>query len=96
MRPTRTRRSGARSSSSRPTRPALGWLASQDVCVYNPVAQNTREGSVLQRVLSRLDIMREQVGDGRVYDVIDEWLEGVPLVALMEKAIAADAPRSTW
>ena len=64
--------------------------------MYNPVAQNTREGSVLQRVLSRLDIMREQVGDGRVYDVIDEWLEGAPLIALMEKAIAADAPRSTW
>ncbi len=63
-----------------------------DVWVYNLVAQNTREGAVLQRVLSKLDIMREQMGDDRVYDVIDEWLEGVPLVALMEKAIDSEAP----
>lgn len=60
--------------------------------MYNLVAQNTREGAVVQRVPSKLDIMREQMGDDRVYDVIDEWLEGVPLVALMEKAIDAEAP----
>jgi hypothetical protein len=63
-----------------------------DVWVYNLVAQNTREGAVLQKVLSKMDVMREQLGDDRVYDVIDEWLEGVPLVALMEKAIDAEAP----
>jgi len=45
-----------------------------DVWVYNFVAQNTREGSVLQKVLSKLDVMREQMGSDRVYDVIDEWL----------------------
>jgi hypothetical protein len=56
------------------------------------VAQNTREGAVLQKVLSKMDIMREQMGDDRVYDVIDEWLEKVPLVALMEKAIDSEAP----
>ncbi len=63
-----------------------------DVWVYNLVAQNTREGAVLQRVLTKMDVMREQMGDDRVYDVIDEWLEGVPLVALMEKALEASAP----
>ncbi len=62
-----------------------------DVWVFNLVAQNTREGAVLQRVLSKLDVMRDQMGDDRVYDVIDEWLEGVPLVALMEKAIDTEA-----
>jgi hypothetical protein len=62
-----------------------------DVWVYNLVAQNTREGAVLHRVLTKLDVMREQLGDDRVYDVIDEWLEGVPLVALMERAIDAEA-----
>ncbi len=61
-----------------------------DVWVYNLVAQNTREGAVLERILSKLDVMREQLGDDRVYDVIDEWLEGIPLVALMEKAIDAE------
>jgi len=63
-----------------------------DVWVYNLVAQNTREGAVLHRVLEKLDVMRDQMGDDRVYDVIDEWLEGVPLVDLIEKAIDDDAP----
>ena len=61
-----------------------------DVWVYNLVAQNTREGSVLEKVLSKMDVMREQMGSDRVYDVIDEWLEGVPLVRLIEQAIDSD------
>jgi superfamily II DNA or RNA helicase len=61
-----------------------------DVWVYNLVAQNTREGAVLQKVLSKLDVMREQMGSDRVYDVIDEWLEDVPLVQLIERAIDAE------
>jgi superfamily II DNA or RNA helicase len=61
-----------------------------DVWVYNLVAQNTREGSVLQKVLSKLDVMREQMGSDRVYDVIDELLEDVPLVRLIENAIDAE------
>jgi superfamily II DNA or RNA helicase len=61
-----------------------------EVWVYNLVAQNTREGSVLQKVLSKLDVMREQMGSDRVYDVIDEWLEDVPLVRLIERAIDTD------
>ncbi len=61
-----------------------------DVWVYNMVAQNTREGSVIQKVLSKLDVMREQMGSDRVYDVIDEWLEDVPLVRLIENAIDTD------
>jgi len=35
-------------------------------------------------------VMREQMGSDRVYDVIDEWLEDVPLVKLIEKAIDSD------
>ena len=61
-----------------------------DVWVYNLVAQNTREGSVLHKVLEKLDTMRDQMGSDRVYDVIDEWLEGVPLINLMERAIDSD------
>ncbi len=41
-------------------------------------------------MLSKLDVMREQMGSDRVYDVIDEWLEDVPLVKLIEKAIDCD------
>ena len=58
-----------------------------DVWVYNLVATNTREGAVLQRVLSKLDVMRDQMGTDRVYDVIDDLLEDVPLVRLMEQSI---------
>ncbi len=61
-----------------------------DVHVYNLVAQNTREGAVLQKVLLKIDVMRDQMGSDRVYDVIDEWLEDVPLVSLIEKAIDSD------
>jgi len=61
-----------------------------DVRVYNLVAINTREGAVLQRVLSKLDVMREQMGTDRVYDVIDELLEEVPLVRLLEQSIDAE------
>ncbi len=61
-----------------------------DVWVYNLVAQNTREGAVIKKVLSKLDVMRDQMGSDRVYDVIDDWLEGVPLVNLIEKAIDSD------
>ena len=61
-----------------------------DVWVYNLVAQNTREGAVLQKVLSKMDVMREQMGSDRVYDVIDDWLEDVPLARLIESAIDSD------
>jgi len=61
-----------------------------EVWVYNLVAQNTREGAVLHKVLTKLDVMRDQMGSDRVYDVIDEWLEEVPLVQLMEQAIDSE------
>ncbi len=51
----------------------------QDVIVFNMVASNTREGKVLERLLTKLDIIREGLGDDRVYDVIQDVLEGVGL-----------------
>jgi len=63
---------------------------SDKVFVYNLVAINTREGAVLQSVLQKLDTMRDQLGTDRVYDVIDELLEDVPLVKLLEQSI--DSP----
>ncbi|MCX7841126.1 MAG: DEAD/DEAH box helicase, partial [Anaerolineae bacterium] len=58
-----------------------------DVWVYNLVAANTREGAVLEKILRKLDLMREQMGEDRVYDVIDDLLEDVPLVRLIEQSI---------
>ncbi len=51
----------------------------QDVLVFNMVAGNTREGKVLERLLTKLDVIREGMGDDRVYDVIQDVLEGVGL-----------------
>ncbi len=43
------------------------------------MANNTREGQILKRLLTKLDIIREQLGDDRVYDVIQDVLKGVSL-----------------
>ncbi len=50
-----------------------------DVVVMNLVAGNTREGQVLETLLSKLDQIREQMGSDRVYDVISDVLEDVDL-----------------
>lgn len=51
----------------------------QDVLVFNMVANNTKEGQVLERLLRKLDIIRDSMGDDRVYDVIQDVLENVRL-----------------
>jgi len=55
----------------------------KDVLVFNMVANNTKEGKVLERLLTKLDIIREGMGDDRVYDVIQDVLEGVSLDAII-------------
>ena len=61
-----------------------------DVWVYNMVATNTREGAVLEKLLRKMDVMRDQMGNDRVYDVIDDLLEDVPLVDLIENSIDSE------
>ncbi|PRY22290.1 SNF2 domain-containing protein [Spirosoma oryzae] len=51
----------------------------QNVMVFNLVAQNTREGAVMERLLLKLDEIRNQMGDDRVYDVISDVFENVGL-----------------
>lgn len=55
----------------------------QNVLVFNMVASNTKEGKVLERLLTKLDIIREGMGDDRVYDVIQDVLENVSLDAII-------------
>jgi len=59
----------------------------QDVLVLNLVASNTREGQVLERLLSKLDIIRQSLGDDRVYDVIQDVLENVKLDAIFDSVL---------
>lgn len=54
-----------------------------DVIVFNMVASNTREGQVLKKLLGKLDVIREQLGDDRVYDVIQDVLKGVSLDSII-------------
>ena len=49
----------------------------KDVLVFNMVAGNTLEGRVMQRLLDKLDLIREQMGDDRVYDVISDVFQNV-------------------
>ena len=58
-----------------------------DVMVFNMVADNTREGQVLKKLLNKLDIIREQLGDDRVYDVIQDVLKGVDLGSIIESVL---------
>lgn len=56
----------------------------QDVLVFNMVASNTKEGKVLERLLTKLDIIREGMGDDRVYDVIQDVLENINLESIIK------------
>ncbi len=56
----------------------------QNVLVFNMVANNTKEGKVLEKLLTKLDIIRQSMGDDRVYDVIQDVLEEVNLDAIMK------------
>lgn len=61
-----------------------------EVFVFNLVASNTREGDVLTRLLTKLELMREDLGQELVYDFIGDILEeqSVDLSSLMEQAIS--------
>lgn len=63
------------------TYPSL-WTK-EDVLVFNMVADNTREGQVLSKLLTKLDVIRESMGDDRVYDVIQDVLKDVSLEAII-------------
>lgn len=55
----------------------------KDVIVFNMVAANTREGQVLKKLLEKLDIIRRQLGDDRVYDVIQDVFKGISLDSII-------------
>jgi superfamily II DNA or RNA helicase len=65
----------------------------QDVMVFNLVASNTREGNVLERLLSKLDTIRESIGDDRVYDVIQDVLDDVALDVVIEAMVKGENTR---
>lgn len=60
----------------------------REVFIFNLVAADTREGSVVIKLLEKLDIMREELGSDAVFDVIDEIAEEQSLEQLFREALA--------
>ena len=59
-----------------------------EVFVFNLVAQNTREGNVMTRLLAKLENMKEDLGNDLVYNFMGELLEDdINLADLMKEAI---------
>jgi len=56
----------------------------QEAMIFNLVADNTREGEVMHRLLRKLEDMRRALGSDRVYDVIGEIVPAPKLDALMK------------
>lgn len=54
--------------------------------IWNLVYAETLEGRVLQRLLDKLELMRERLGDS-IYDVIGDLMEGVRLEQLIMEAV---------
>lgn len=58
-----------------------------EVHIHNLVAIDTREGRILERLFSKLNIIRAHLGSDRVFDVIGDVLPGKSLKDLIVEAI---------
>ena len=62
----------------------------EEVYVFNLVAKNTREGRVMQRLLQKMDVIREQIGSDRVYDVISDVFDGINLEDILKSTLQGE------
>jgi SNF2 family DNA or RNA helicase len=68
-------------------------IGQRDTCrLWNLVAQDTREGQVFERLLTKLDEQRRALG-GKVFDVLGEAFSDTSLRDLLIEAIRADDPK---
>jgi len=58
------------------------------VHIYNLVASNTREGYVLEKLSTKLEQMKQDIGSDRVFDVISELSEEVRLDNLIQRVVS--------
>ena len=61
------------------------------VVIVNLVAGATREGRVMKRLLEKLELIRDQLGSDKVFDVIGRLFEGVSFGDYLAQAAAGDA-----
>ena len=62
-----------------------------EVFVFNLVAHNTREGQVLERLLKKLDVIRDQMGSDKVYDVISDVFEEVSMEKILSHFLLGES-----
>ncbi len=60
----------------------------KDVYIFNLVAEDTREGLVLSKLLEKLDEIRNALGTDKVFDVIGEIFHGKNLYQLILDAVS--------
>src|SRR6266571_1030592 len=65
----------------------------RDVIIFNLVAEDTREGDVMRRLLDKITEIRRALGTDRVYDVISEVIPGARLDQLFRDALSK---QKTW
>ena len=61
----------------------------KDVYIFNMVAEDTREGRVLAKILDKLNEIKSALGKDRVFDVIGEVFYGKNLYQLILEAVAS-------
>ena len=65
----------------------------KDVIIFNLVADDTREGEVMIRLLEKIEEIRKALGTNKVYDVISDVIPGARLDQLFREALAK---QRTW
>ncbi len=59
------------------------------VNILNLIAGKTREGRVMQTLLKKMEDIRKELGNDKVFDVIGQLFEGVSLRQYMEQMVAS-------
>jgi len=65
----------------------------KDVIIFNMVAEDTREGDVMKRLLDKIEEIRRVLGTDKVYDVISDVIPGAKLDQLFREALSR---QKTW
>src|SRR5260370_40784444 len=60
------------------------------VTIINLVAGKTREGRVMKTLLEKLERIRKELGNDKVFDVIGRLFEGLSIKDYMERALTTE------
>ena len=68
----------------------------KDCLIFNFVATNTIEGSVLQRLLEKLQEIRDALDDDAVFNVVGEILPAAHVEKILETSTPGELAPKTW